>query len=640
MRIERKKIEDRTIDSVLKSIQWVQTPLLTIPRHYLPKKPKNKTAIDKCIAQYVTYQEIYKYTDKVENNENLFFKEISEFDFNDALQSLAKLNYLLSEGYHRINPEELIYIDQLFSGKLRQRLKAFWRLDRKIFYRQQMLALIKANIVRNDERKNKKLVGKDLESFARVMFRVTDFTESDRIKRERRTRTEEGRKKVSLGVLCRNLHFNSSQEFASLLSRYWTIYFECIREAERLYLKEVFRIAREFRKATGLNLELFILLCFGLYAHYLKPKKSVLIDQPGQFLIGEQYFKNLKARIRKKAKRIFSILAYSKKGFKREFELQDKKGGSFYFNFQPFWRKPFYKLNENTYFLLDLQYLQEKMTLGIYGEINDYYIMHRKEANSREKEKIDRKRTALNAFTGRCLEIYVRNLLRRMYPTQPPLARRLFWEGQGDSTGGVDFIVHYPDCLIFIEVTISGIRHNTMLTANFDKIEKEIKQIFFSAENRKSKGKVVQLNGAINSFKKGELNSLGIDPSTIRRIYPILVLQKGIPTIPVVFARYCGWIRKKRFIRGYLDNFLIIDLEELEMIESIVSQGVQLPDILEQYKSSEYKGWPFKNFLCFEWKSVPRNQFLDSQLSKMFKDVEKYFSRGGRLKKKKRRIKM
>jgi len=194
--------------------------------------------------------------------------------------------------------------------------------------------------------------------------------------------------------------------------------------------------------------------------------------------------------------------------------------------------------------------------------------------------------------------------------------------------------------LIFIEVTISGIRHNTMLTANFDKIEKEIKQIFFSAENRKSKGKVVQLNGAINSFKKGELNSLGIDPSTIRRIYPILVLQKGIPTIPVVFARYCGWIRKKRFIRGYLDNFLIIDLEELEMIESIVSQGVQLPDILEQYKSSEYKGWPFKNFLCFEWKSVPRNQFLDSQLSKMFKDVEKYFSRGGRLKKKKRRIKM
>jgi len=624
MSSQRKKIRDQTVDSFLKSIKWVQTPLLTVPRDYLPEKPESQTPIDKCIARYVTYQEIYKDTGKVENNENLFFKEISEFDFNDTLQSLAKLNYLLSEGYHQRNPDELRYIAQLFSGELKERLWNFWN-SRKIFYRQQILALIKTNIVKNDERKNKKLVQEDLETFARVMFRVTDFTESDRIEKERRAGSKEERRKIMFGTLCRNIHFNSTHRFENILPRYWTIYFECMREAEKLYATQIFPMAGEFRKATGLDMELFIFLTFGLYSHYRTLEKSILTSKPGKFLIGKQYFQNLKPRFRKKAKRIFSIIAHSKRGYKKEFELVDTKG-SFYYNFQPFWRKPFYELDKNAYLLLDPEYLQEKITFGIYGQISDYYVALHKGANAEAKREIDRKRFALNSFTGRCLEIYVKNLLRRMYPTQPPLTRRLFWEGQNDSTGGVDFIIHYPDCLIFIEVTISGIRHNTILAANLDKIEKEIKQIFFSAENRKSKGKVVQLNDAINSFTNGRLSSLGIDTKTIKQIYPILVLEKGIPTVPSIFARHLDWIREKGLLQGYLDNFMFIDLEELEFVESLVTKGVAFPEILEDYKASGYRGLSFKNFLCFEGKGIPPNQFLNNQLEKMFKDIEKYFA--------------
>lgn len=619
-------MKDLALDSLLKSIQWVQTPLLTVPRDYLPKKPKGNTPIDKSIGEYVTYREIYEGTDKIENNEGLFFKEISEFDFNDVLQSLGKLNYLLSEGYRQKNPEELIYVDQLFSGELRKRLRNFWRLGRKIFYRQQLLGLIKANIIKNDERKDKKLVGKDLEGFGRVMFRVTDFTESDLIEKATRAKSEEERKKINIGILCRNIHFNSTHHFGNILPRYWTIYFECMKEAKRLYPGQTFPIARKFRKVTGLDLEVFIFLAFGLYGRYLTAEKSILMGKQGEFLIGNQYFQNLKPRVRKRAKRIFSILACSKRDFKKEFESEDRKGGSFYYNFQPFWRKPFYKLNKNAYFLLDPEYLQEKITFGIYGEINDYYLRCREKVCNRKKQKIDKKRTALNAFTGRCLEIYVKNLLKRMYPTHPSLARRLFWEGQGDSTGGVDFIVYYPTSLVFIEVTISGIRHNTVLTGDFAEIEKEIRQIFFSAENRKSKGKVVQLNDAINSFKKGDLAGLKIDPRTIKQFYPVLVLEKGVPIIPPVFATYLKWIQEKELLQGHLGNFTLIDLEELEIVESLVAKGAELPEILEHYKSSGYKGLPFKNFLSFERKGIPPNQFLNSQLEKMFRDIEKYFA--------------
>lgn len=627
---EKKKIQDLAVDSSIKSIPWVQMPLLTVPRDYLPKKPKGKTPLNKSITAYVTYQEIYEGTDKIENNETLFFKEISEFDFNDALQSLAKLNYLLSEGYRQKNPEELIYVDQLFSGDLRKRLTNFWHLGRKIFYRQQLLGLLKVNIVKNDRRKDKKLVGKDLEGFARVMFRISDFTERENIEKEKRAKSREERERISLGTYCRNIHFNSTHEFRKLLPRYWTIYFECIKEAERLYSGQTFPIAQKFSEVTGLELELFFLLAFGLYTRYLTAQKSVLMGKPGEFLIGNQYFQNLKPKVRKRAKKIFSVLACSKRDFKKEFESEDRKGGSFYYNFQPFWRKPFYKLNEDAYFLLDAEYLQEKMTFGIYGEINDYYLSRGKDANDEEKGEIDRKRIALNAFTGRCLEIYVGKLLKRLYLLPPALARRLFLEMEGHPTGGADFIVYYPNSLVFIEVTISGIRHNTVLTGDFGEIEKEIRQIFFSAENRKSKGKVVQLNDAINSFKEGKLKGLKIDPKTINQFYPVLVLEKGLPILPRIFDTYRDWIKEKGLLQGHLDNFTLIDLEELEMIEGLVAKGEELPEILEHYKAPEYRGLPFKNFLYFERKTIPPNKFLDMQMDKMCIEMEKYFRKTGK----------
>ncbi len=628
MDLKREKIRDPKVKLFLNPEQWARTPLLVIPKTCLPKRSRRSSAFKKSIGVYVSYKEIYKDTNQIKNNEKLFFEEIIKFDFYDALQSLAKLHYMLSEGYYRRNPEELIYVDQLFTGVPRQRLENFWYMEgRKLFFRQQMLALIKTNIVKNDKKKSKKLVGSDLDSFGRFIFRVTDLAENDFFQKESKAASQEEKTKIRLGNLTRNLHFNSTQQFRYLLPRYWTIYFECIKEVEGLHPKEIFPIVHKFKKITGLNLELFIFLSFGLLAHYLRSDKSVLIKKPNEFLIGKQYFRNLKPNIREEAKKIFCILAHSK----REFKIEDEKGSSFYFNFQPFWRRPFFKLNDSTYFLLDNEYLQEKATFGIYGVINDYLLEKIRGTRGEEKEATKRQRNILNAFTGRCFEVYVKSLLKRLYSSlssRSLLTSRLFSEMEGNPTGGVDFIVHYPNSLIFIEVTISGIRHNTILKADLGRVDKEIQQMFFSAQNRKSKGKIVQLNDAINKFKGGELDKLGIDRRTIKKIYPVLVTEKAISYIPPIFERWRGWIQERKLLNGYLDDFELIDIEELEMSETLVSQGVTLPDIFNSYKQSEYKDWPFKNYLYFERKTeISQNQFLHSQLSKMLKITNEYFTK-------------
>lgn len=617
------KIKDPKVAFFLNPQYWVKTPLLLVPKSSVRPK-RSAPAFDKCVATYVTYNEIFKDTEHVSNSEEEFFENMKEFDFYDSLQALAKLNYLLSDGYYKRDPGELIFVRQLFSGIPRQRLENLWYMGRKLFFRQQLLSLIKVDIMQNDLKTKKKLVGKDLSSFSKLIFRVTDFTEIDCQRKEDKCKIKKEKNDVWLGSFIRNIKFNSSQQFRFTLPRYWTIYFDCLERARKKFPKEAFPIVLEFKKATGLNLELFMFLGFGILGHYLKSDKSILIKKPGEFLISNQFFKNLVPAVKNQANKIFSAISSTKRGFIKSFNYEDRRTGAFYVGFQPIWRKPLFKLNKDAYFLLDIRYLEETMTSGIYAQINDYLLDRERCLSKSEQKYIKDKRNKLNAFVGRGFEIYVNDLFHRLYNKR--LTKVLYSEIDGDETGGVDFIIYYPDTLLFIEVTTSSLRHNTILTADLKKIEEEIKTIFFSGMGRKSKGKIFQLDTAISMFIKGKLQKLNIDPKSIKNIYPVLILEKGLPDIPPMPDRYRTYFREKRLLQGYENNFQFIGIEELEIIETLVNKGNTLPSILEERQKSVYKDLPFKNYLYFERKSnLSHNAYLRKQTDKFHKCAVKVF---------------
>jgi len=621
MLFDIRKNKNLMLQFLLKNNNWIKTEFLILPQVYVRQQKRFSEGFHKSIVVYISYKEIFHNTEFSENSEEIFINELKEFDFRDLLLILAKLNYLLSGKYNTVNPDELSYINELFTGIPKQRFINLWYLEkRKLFFRQQLLFLIKTNLIKNNFKKGKKLVKQDLNKFGRVIFRVTDLINSEEMKDINSKRAD----------LIRNLYINSSQSYKYLLPRYWTIYFECRREAEKKFPKEIFPILKTFNKITGIDLKFFFFLTLGLYSNYLVHKKEI-VKNPEKFLIGSNYFRRLKLKYRKKAKKIFSLLSSTKNILKKEFEIIDSKLGNYYYNFQPLWRNPLYKYNSKTYFLLDPHFFQEKTTFGIYDEINTYLIKKIKKTSGKRRNKYIQQRNLLNSFTGRCLEIYVHKLLRRIYPKRDLLEDRLISGIEGDISENVDFIIKYEDSVVLLEVTISGINHNTLIKADLDEIDREIKGIFFGRNIKKiwkSKGKIYQFESTISDLKKGIYSKFGITSQNIKEIYPVLLVDKGLPDLPFMLDRYLKWIKERDLLKGVLKNIMFINTEDLEIIETLIKDGIPFPEIIRGYNNSNYRGLPFKNYIIFELKrNVTDNKFLISQLSKMIEKMYLYFKK-------------
>ena len=185
----------------------------------------------------------------------------------------------------------------------------------------------------------------------------------------------------------------------------------------------------------------------------------------------------------------------------------------------------------------------------------------------------------------------------------------------------MDLIILYPDTLFFIEVTTKALRFNTILSGDMKDVEAEIKAIFFGTPGQQSKGKIVQLQGAIQSIISGKID-LGIKIYPAMRIYPVIVTQMGFPVMPSLMGRYKRMISEAGFTDSYWNNLQLWDLEELEIIEPILNKGTSLVELIGAQEKSAYKDWFLKNYLYFEKRDFfMENEFLKGQLDKFGKAV-------------------
>lgn len=251
------------------------------------------------------------------------------------------------------------------------------------------------------------------------------------------------------------------------------------------------------------------------------------------------------------------------------------------------------------YFPIDFKFLTEKATTGIYWTIFNYLTNNNNYSKTAREQYINK----LKAFYGRCLEYYVYELFKKVY-NRGLLQKTYYSEYDGENTGNVDLILDYGNTLFFFEITASSIKFNTALSASYEKIFNEIDSIFFGGDEDR-KGKIIQLDEAINNFKENSLKIDLISPERIERIYPILVLQTGLPQAPGLFEEYKNIILKKGYLKDYIDDFTIIDIEELECLMDLVhSENLSLADLFKEFKKSIYFNQSLKNFLYY-------NKFLE-----------------------------
>jgi len=461
-----------------------------------------------------------------------------------------------------------------------KRLLDFWKKEKLLLTRRQVLASMKFTLLWNvRERKNQVRVEEDLPGFFRLLYKVTDFLEKPFEKELGACENEEAKDRVMLANLALMQEFCFAPAVPYLWLRYWLMYGDCINQVRQRFPGEDYRLHERFNEITGLDLELFICLVMAIWFHY----SNIKLNDASRFLIGPQFFAELKDEVRERAKAIFSKVSSNQEELRGLFKKYDREFRNTYYSFQPFWIKPLMKIRDDLYCPLDIEFLGQRAGQGVYFEINDALVVHKQSASRQKTREIEKERNSLMSFMGRIVEAYVYNLLNRIYGNGA--LGRLFTQMDKDETGGVDFVIAYPDSVVFIEVTALAIRHNTLLTADWSKISGEIREIFFIRKEGKSKGKIKQLDEAINKFLAGKLTGLECNPGNIRTIYPLLVMQKSLPCLIHHIECYKAWFEQEKLLGQHGKRFDIVDLEELDMVESLLKEGETLTSLLNDWNT-------------------------------------------------------
>lgn len=534
--------------------------------------------LEERVLVYVTGEELFD--EKIYKDLNSLIEDLKEFNFSDVFQSISKINFLLREEYFvRKSKMQSIIANDLFKSnkKILEKIGKYWDDGRLLFSRQQILSLIKVNLLHNKNHTGKK-IEEDFYGFGKIIFGISDFLEK-KLDKE---------KEQIIGNIFRNLYLNSGNRLELLLQRYYYLYTKVFDITKEKFPSECFEFNQRFIEITGIDILTYLSLAYSILSKFTSQ------EDLNKFFIDQDYFKKLKEEIKSNVNKIFSEVAEEEKYFKKVFPESEN---NFYYNFSPFWSKPLFHIENGPYFLIDYKFLTEKVTSGTFWIIFDNLL--KKLGTCKNNNTIEQEINRLKAFYGRCLEYYVYDLLQAVY-FRGKLQKVFYSEYEGDDTGNIDFLLDCGKTIFFFEMTSSNLGYNTILSGDYNKIFKEVDMIFFGEEKDDKKGKIIQLDEAIKSFKNNTLKINSISPKDINRIFPILILQSGLPQVPPLNDEYRERILEKGLLEEHIHDFTIIDLEELEYILDLVKcENISITDLFYEYKNSEFSEESLKNFLYY-----------------------------------------
>lgn len=601
-------------EGIIQGNKWVNYQGIVVPVAYLPKPRDSRVAI------YFSFKDIYK----EENGEELLLKEVAAYNRIDFLQTLSKINYFLSDHYNSPDKFEWLFARDIFTKEVKDKILSGSKERQKIFIHQQILALIKICLMAKNS-KSKKLANEELNAFGKTLMRVNDYLEKDTL--EISEKIDEVRekalwRKTMATHLARNLLFNSYNSFPDHMIIYWLLYFKYAVEVQEQY----YPLAKKFEEITGIDIELYYSLIYVIWLHYSHMLKKEGLTDPRKFLLGAKFFAAMKDDAKNNVVNLFRLLSGTDDFYKEELKAQTKKINNFYFTFGAIWKKPFYRVNKETYFPMDMYCVEERVTSGLYWTISDYLM---DKGLNGEKDKF-------HGYYGRIFENLVADSLKRNYGKG---IKRLFLETDKDQTGGVDAIIFYPDSLFFVEFTTTSIRRDTLISANVKVFEEEIKMVLLGSENRKSKGRAVKLHSAIKSFKKARLKLDNISVKNIKNFYPVIVFQNSPPQIAGIWDMYLEAIldakdeEGEKILENEWRNLQFIDIGELFVLEQLVKDGFDLSKLFAEKIKSTYINDSWKNYLIYK-KLWRRNTYLKEQFD-VLSDMAAMKLFGKKLKKKK-----
>ncbi|MCG2778887.1 MAG: hypothetical protein L6406_24690 [Desulfobacterales bacterium] len=379
----------------------------------------------------------------------------------------------------------------------------------------------------------------------------------------------------------------TSTIFKNRLQRYWYIYNHILPKMEKRKAELIKKGIDVLKKDSGLTLREHYLVLAGILGWFLiLPVEKQKSQNEEISILGFDYRNIGSFYIRKNnfpdADRFICLiksLAQDKNCIQKHFarKRRDEVTG-FYRHFSDFFDRPVFKIDDDSFCILDLKFLIEGLCSGLLWRINDI-------ASSNGGLQ------GLKGYYGQLIEKYFDFLLEQIF------GHTKISKSAGS---GPDSIVETDDYLIIFEFTTEYYRFSSLYNASTNSFVEDLHRLLFNigesdpcGRSKKDKGKFFKLNEYLNSTGKQG-----------KTVIPILVTENYLGDYDLL-NQFDNFLDKK--IQKYgLTNILkhkplILCLDDLEIFWALSSEDKAIQELetrLQTWEKSD-KGKFLYNFSYF-----------------------------------------
>jgi hypothetical protein len=233
---------------------------------------------------------------------------------------------------------------------------------------------------------------------------------------------------------------------------------------------------------------------------------------------------------------------------------------------------PMLRMDSDQVLILDLQFVVELLTSGVYWSIHDNLP--------------DSKRGDFKELWGRMFELYIVGLLQQFYPQASGML-----SPDVEYTGGqIDALLDFGSAVIVMEIKSSLLTEPAKRSADKDAFVADFRRKF--VENEKGKPKTIkQLAAACRALLKGEVKTA--NGNAIPVIYPVFVSDE-----PIVEATFSNAYFNEEFQKEGIDELrvkplTVMSTDEFEQVLPHVADNDFTWEELLQIRFNEFGVYPF-----------------------------------------------
>lgn len=284
------------------------------------------------------------------------------------------------------------------------------------------------------------------------------------------------------------------------------------------------------------------------------------------------------------------------------------KGREGAFDYLPIQTTPVLR-HEGGLLVLDLPYLWERVTSGLYWLVHDYERDHHG----------DKARDVWTHVYGEMVELMAEDEIKTMAPIifGDAGGETFFTEEDFKSAYGADLVdvsIHLGSAVVLFEIVSGQLTVDTRVHGKIDGLKKDIDKLVMK--------KVRQLSRAADELRADEQKLTGFPPTPDLRVIPVVVVGGGFPNQPFITQYVNECIREEGLLKSVTTPLAIISLQELELLEGMAEQGLNVADVIVDWKGSQVRDRGLKNFII---KSYTGRSFrptrMQARVEPVFKDV-------------------